>query len=155
VKRLVLCLAILVAISNLQAVTDRQHDSFDFGWRFHLGDASGAEQPAFSDSSWRTLDVPHDWSIEGTYDQHAPSGGYLPTGIGWYRKSFNLPESERGRRVRVQFDGVYQKSTVWINGYELGQRPDGYSNFGGTVRLIAKARGLPEETIELTTRPQL
>ncbi len=121
------------AISALHAATPRTSDTFDFGWKFHLGDAPGAEQSGFADATWRALDLPHDWSIEGAYDEHAPtggSGGYLPTGIGWYRKTFALPESERGRRVLVQFDGVYQHSTVWINGHELGTRPDGYSTFG-------------------------
>ncbi len=110
----------------------RERTSFDFGWRFNLGDTPGAEQPAFADASWRALDLPHDWSIEGAYDEHAltgGSGGYLPAGIGWYRKSFTLPESARGRRVTIQFDGVYQHSTVWINGHELGTRPYGYATF--------------------------
>lgn len=122
----------LNAASSMQPSAVRQHDSFDFGWRFHLGDAPGAEQPAFADASWRSLDLPHDWSIEGPYDEHAPtggSGGFLPTGLGWYRKTFTLPESDRGRLVIVQFDGVYEHSTVWINGHELGTRPYGYSTF--------------------------
>jgi len=116
----------------MHAAPARQHASFDFGWRFHLGDLSGAEQPAFADSAWRKLDLPHDWSIEGPYDEHTAtggSGGYLPTGIGWYRKMFRLPESDRGRRGIIEFDGVYQHSTVWINGHELGTRPYGYSSF--------------------------
>jgi beta-galactosidase len=110
----------------------RQNDLFDFGWRFHLGAAQSPETPAFDDSTWRSLDLPHDWSIEGPYDPNAPaggSGGYLPTGLGWYRKTFLLPEGARGRRVSVQFDGVYEHSTVWINGHEAGTRPYGYSSF--------------------------
>ena len=110
----------------------RQQDSFDQDWRFFLGDCAGAEQPAFSDSTWRTLDLPHDWSIEGPYDEKASSGGpggYLPTGVGWYRKTFTLPESARGQRVAIQFDGVYQHSTVWINGHNLGTWPYGYTTF--------------------------
>jgi beta-galactosidase len=132
------------------AASPRQLDLFDFGWRFHQGDAPGAEMPAFVDSAWRPLDLPHDWSIEGKYDEHAPSGGpggYLPTDIGWYRKAFTIPENERGRRMAVQFDGVYEHSTVWINGHEAGTRPYGYSsfvyditqylNFGTTLNVIA------------------
>lgn len=110
----------------------REHASFDFGWRFVRADVPGAEAAAFDDSSWRALDLPHDWSIEGPYDEQAPtrgSGGYLPTGIAWYRKTFTLPESARGQRVAIQFDGVYQHSTVWINGHELGAWPYGYSSF--------------------------
>jgi beta-galactosidase len=128
---LVACAALLSAAPSIQAAA-RQHDSFDFGWRFHPGDAPGAEQSAFADSTWRPLDLPHDWSIEGPYDEKAPtggSGGYLPTGIGWYRKTFTLPETARGRRVTIQFDGVYQHSTVWLNGHELGTWPYGYTTF--------------------------
>jgi beta-galactosidase len=105
---------------------------FDFGWRFQLGDAPGADKAAFDDTTWRALDLPHDWSIEGTYDEKAPSGssgGYVQTGVGWYRKTFSLTEADRGRRVAVQFDGVYEHSTVWVNGHEAGNRPYGYSSF--------------------------
>ena len=112
--------------------TIRQTQTFDFGWKFHLGDVAAAEKAAFDDSTWRSLDLPHDWSIEGPYDEKAPtgpSGGYLPTGIGWYRKSFLVPGDARSRRVTIQFDGVYEHSTVWINGHESGTRPYGYSSF--------------------------
>jgi beta-galactosidase len=140
----------LISTSHLQAADVRQHDSFDSGWRFHLGDIPGAEQSAFADSAWRAFDLPHDWSIEGPYDEHAATGGpggYLPTGIGWYRKTFTLPENARGRQVTLQFDGVYQHSTVWLNGHELGTWPYGYTtfrydltphlNFGTTPNLLA------------------
>ncbi len=116
----------------MQAGAVRLKLSFDFGWRFHLGDAPGAEETIFADTAWRSLDLPHDWSIEGPYDEHAPTGGaggFLPTGLGWYRKTFNLPESDRCRLVIIQFDGVYEHSTVWINGHELGSHPYGYSTF--------------------------
>ena len=104
----------------------RIHDSFDFGWKFFKGDAPGAQQPAFADAAWRTLDVPHDWSIEGPFAQNEPSGGSganAPTGIGWYRKRFRVPASYKGREVSIEFDGVYQNSEVWINGQYLGKRP--------------------------------
>ena len=124
--------ALLVAAAPLASAATRTVDSFDLGWRFHLGDAPGADKPGFSDSAWRQLDLPHDWSIEGPYDQAAATGGpggYLPAGIGWYRKTFTLPDSDRGRQVSVQFDGVYEHSTVWINGHEAGSRPYGYTTF--------------------------
>jgi len=107
-------------------------ESFDFGWRFAKGDHPGAEQGAFNDSGWRALALPHDWSIEGPYDQNAPTGGQggsLPTGIGWYRKTFRLPESAKGKILRIRFDGVYENSTVWINGHNLGTQPYGYTTF--------------------------
>ncbi len=117
------------SISN---VPPRMRESFDFGWNFIRGDMPGAQNPAFDDSSWRTLDLPHDWSIEGPVAEQEPSGGaggYFPTGIGWYRKQFKLPEFCRGRKILVEFDGIYQNSEVWINGTYLGQRPYGYVPF--------------------------
>src|SRR5277367_4009102 len=112
--------------------TARSRDTFDFGWKFSKGDTPGAEQDGFVDSGWRDVDLPHDWSIEGPFGEKEPSGGpgaYLPTGIGWYRKKFRLPESERDRTVLIELDGVYQNSTVWINGHQLGTRPYGYVPF--------------------------
>lgn len=104
--------------------------NFDADWRFFKGDAQGAEQAGFNDSAWRKLDLPHDWSIEGPYAPSNASGmGFLPGGIGWYRKTFSLPETARGRIVSIAFDGAYRDSDVWINGRHLGHRPYGYSSF--------------------------
>jgi beta-galactosidase len=110
----------------------RVRDSFDFGWKFFMGDAPGAQQPNFADASWRDVDLPHDWSVEGPFTERpAPAriAASLPTGIGWYRKRFSIPESQRDRRVVIEFDGVYQLSEVWINGQYLGKRPYGYISF--------------------------
>ena len=108
----------------------RQHRIFDEQWRFSKADVKGAEQVSFNDSGWRTVRLPHDWSIEGPYRaDHASGTGYLPGGFGWYRKSFSLPESAKGQKVYVEFDGVYRDSDVWINGHPLGHRPYGYSSF--------------------------
>jgi beta-galactosidase len=104
----------------------------DTGWKFKLGDTKEAKDAGFDDSGWRDLDLPHDWSIEGQYDNNVPSGGsggYLPTGIGWYRKHFILPESVRSGQVWIEFDGIYENSEVWINGQYLGKRPFGYISF--------------------------
>ncbi|WP_426670832.1 beta-galactosidase GalB [Mucilaginibacter sp. McL0603] len=117
---------------NSVANFHRSIADFDKGWHFHLGDVSGAENPTISDAAWRTLDLPHDWSVEGTFSKEnpaTPEGGALPGGIGWYRKSFTVPASSKGKEVYIDFDGVYQKSTVWINGHELGFRPNGYISF--------------------------
>ena len=106
--------------------------SLDTDWRFMKGDADGAERPEFNDSSWRALDVPHDWAIEGPFDRSLnPDTGALPyAGVGWYRKRFTLPGATRGRHVEVLFDGAMANARVWINGHELGNRPYGYSSFG-------------------------
>jgi len=104
----------------------------DPGWRFTLGDPKGAEQPGFDDRGWRRLDLPHDWSIEGTPTQDAPAGGrggYFPTGIGWYRKAFRVPAGTASHETWLEFDGVYMNSDVWINGVHLGKRPYGYISF--------------------------
>lgn len=105
---------------------------FDTDWRFFKGDANGAERAGFDDEAWRKLDVPHDWSIEGPFDEKNPTGGaggFLPSGVGWYRKHFTLPSSDAGRRVFVEFDGVMANSDVWVNGFHLGHRPYGYVSF--------------------------
>jgi beta-galactosidase len=118
--------------------------SFDPGWRFLQGDPPGAERPGFDDSGWRTLDVPHDWSIAGPFDPKNPTGGaggFLPSGVGWYRKRFGLGSVGGGRRVSVEFDGVMANSDVWLNGVRLGHRPYGYVGFAYelTGRLVAGA----------------
>ncbi|MGA1983148.1 MAG: glycoside hydrolase family 2 TIM barrel-domain containing protein [Acidobacteriaceae bacterium] len=110
----------------------RSRESFDFGWKFLQSDAPGAQMPNFADATWRDVDLPHDWSIEGPFGENEPSSGngaYLPTGIGWCRKRFRLPASDRGRVVLLEFDGVYQNSEVWINGQYLGLRPYGFVPF--------------------------
>src|ERR1043165_6588203 len=105
--------------------------SFNDGWRFFKGDAPGAEQPGFDDSSWRPQRLPHDWAIEGPFDSKLnPHTGALPIfGTGWYRKTFTLPETARDIFLSIEFDGAMSNSTVWINGHELGGRPYGYIGF--------------------------
>src|SRR5216117_823188 len=131
-RRLAALLALLVAGHPAAARGQRQTSNFDHDWRFHLGDVAGAQAPAFADSGWRTLDLPHDWSIEGEFSEQNPAGvagGALPGGVGWYRKTFAVPASESRKVVFIEFDGVYRNSEVWINGQYLGKRPYGYSSF--------------------------
>jgi beta-galactosidase len=128
--RRVLLATLLAALPAGAADAPRERRSFDEGWFFHKGDVKGAEQRGLDDHRWRALDLPHDWSIEGPYSASNPScKGYLPGGIGWYRKAFQLPPSVRRRRISIVFDGVYRDSDVWINGHHLGHRPYGYSSF--------------------------
>ena len=106
--------------------------SFNQNWRFNLGDVPDAKDAGFNDSQWRQLDLPHDWSIEGEFNENAPSGtggGALPGGLGWYRKTFTMPAAAKGKLIFIEFDGVYRNSEVWINGHYLGKRPYGYSSF--------------------------
>ena len=121
-----------LTVGTSPATAQRQRYSMDPGWRFTLGDPTGADQAGFDDRAWRLLDLPHDWSIEGTPQQDAPGRGtmgYFPTGIGWYRKAFRLPAGPRGREAWLEFDGVYMNSDVWINGHKVGTRPYGYISF--------------------------
>ena len=114
------------------AAAQRQRFSMDPGWRFTLGDPAGAERPGFADQGWRRLDLPHDWSIEGTPRRDAPAGGrggYYPTGVGWYRKAFRLPPGPKSREAWLELDGVYMNSDVYLNGVRLGRRPYGYISF--------------------------
>ncbi|MBP6182117.1 glycoside hydrolase family 2 TIM barrel-domain containing protein [Flavobacterium sp.] len=106
--------------------------NFDSGWQFIKGEVPEAEKPLFDDSQWRKLNVPHDWSIEGPYDRDNTSGrggGYLPTGIGWYRKTFNMNTADAKKICTIEFDGIMANSQVWINGKHLGKRPYGYTSF--------------------------
>jgi beta-galactosidase len=96
--------------------------SFNQSWQFYLGDVADGQSVDLDDSRWRKLDLPHDWSIEGRFDEKNPAGtggGALPGGLGWYRKSFNLPVSAKGKSLFIAFDGVYRNSEVWINGQTL------------------------------------
>ena len=109
-----------------------RRSSFDDGWTFTKGDIPDAQLPQSTVGSWTPVIIPHDWSISGPFSETEPcgsSGAYLPTGIGWYRKSFQLPRADAGRRILLQFDGVYQCSDVWINGQHLGTRPYGFTTF--------------------------
>lgn len=100
------------------------------GWKFHLGECEEAWYRGFDDTKWRSVMVPHDWSIELPMEKTNSSGtGYVAGGIGWYRLHFKLPEAYRGKRVRIVFDGVYKNSQVWCNSYHLGKRPFGYATF--------------------------
>jgi len=117
---------------SAQNQSPRIVQSFDSSWKFFKGDTNGAEETSFNDEVWRSLNVPHDWSIEGPYDRNNTTGrggGYLPDGIGWYRKTFLLDDEDASKLVFIDFDGVMANSDVWINGYHLGKRPYGYSSF--------------------------
>ncbi|MDQ8202159.1 glycoside hydrolase family 2 TIM barrel-domain containing protein [Pelagicoccus sp. SDUM812003] len=137
-----LALSALASASVSQAASQRER-SFDADWQFLRSDALGAEAPDFDDSAWRTIDVPHDWSIEdlpqlsestvGPFDPSLSEGGaytgHVLGGIGWYRKGFVLNEADSGKLVSIRFDGVYMNADVWINGYHLGSHPYGYTSF--------------------------
>jgi beta-galactosidase len=137
----------------------RQRINFDEHWKFHFGHAANPEKdfnfsiatifsksggapgtaidPRFKDSSWRTLNLPHDWAVELPFvnvdDRNVESHGYKPVGglfpetsIGWYRKHFKIAKEDSGQRFQIQFDGIFRDARVWVNGFYLGKNESGY-----------------------------
>ncbi len=136
-RQLKLLLLAILLITGLTTSTKAQESSkrkqlFDYNWKFYLGDEPKASANDFADKNWRTLDLPHDWSIEGNVDPKNPmgnDGGYFPAGIGWYRKTFTVPTGWKDKYVSIYFEGVYMNSEVFINGKPLGVHPYGYTTF--------------------------
>ena len=134
-RKLLLSLLFLLSLT-MQATTapifsQSFTEPFDDGWLFYLGNEESAKNVDFIDTSWRKLTLPHDWSVEFAPSEQEPSGndgGYLPTGIGWYRKHFHLPALQ-SQSLFLYFEGIYERSTVYVNGQEVGGRPYGYSSF--------------------------
>jgi beta-galactosidase len=132
--------------------------SADADWKFDLGDPADAYSSNFNDDSWRTLTVPHDWSIEGVASEKNPTGGgggYFPAGIGWYRKTFTAPSSWKGRRVCLEFDGVSGEATVYLNGHKLGVHPYAYTSFrfGITSELNLDAKNVLAVRVDNSLQP--
>jgi beta-galactosidase len=125
----------------LYAQKYRSKIDFDNGWKFSLDGSEKAIQPTFNDQSWRNIHLPHDWSIEGEYSLSNGSdwqSGYLPGGIGWYRKTFSYNPDWKNKQVAIQFDGVYMNSEVWINGQYLGRRPNGSLSFSYPIAKLLR-----------------
>ncbi len=150
-----------IAFQNNIKSSPREKLLMDFGWKFHLGNASnpkddfgygteaifakagdgaGAMRPEFKDSTWRIINLPHDWAIEHDFvnvnDGDVTAHGYRPVGrqfpettIGWYRKSFEIPNADLGKRITIKFDGVSRDCNVWLNGHFIGRNLSGYSEF--------------------------
>jgi len=133
--------SLMLGCSTPKFESSSRSQLFDSDWKFNLGDISGSETAVFDDSNWRSLDLPHDWSIEdrtpedsviGPFSSESQGGGatgHVVGGIGWYRKSFTLDPESKDKRISVLFDGVYMQSDVWINGKHVGSHPYGYTPF--------------------------
>jgi beta-galactosidase len=135
---ILVCQPVSVLTQGAGGRSVRQKILLDASWRFHPGDMPGsvvttgpaAALPAFDDRAWRPVNLPHDYVVEGAFDPKADtSHGFLPVGVGWYRKTFTLSAQDRGRKLFLDFDGVYRDSTVWLNGHLLGKHPSGYTGF--------------------------
>ncbi|HEY5499411.1 MAG TPA: sugar-binding domain-containing protein, partial [Bacteroidales bacterium] len=130
---------------------------FDAEWKFLRDNITGAEQPTYDDSNWRTLDLPHDWSIEdlpggtnseqiGPFSKNSAGGfatGHTVGGIGWYRKQFSLDPADAGSSVSIQFDGIFNESDVWLNGKHVGFHPNGYTSFVYDLSAFLNPAGQP------------
>ncbi|MGW2331332.1 glycoside hydrolase family 2 TIM barrel-domain containing protein [Streptomyces sp. NPDC001700] len=140
----------------------------DDGWRFTLVTPDGnaepdsahedARQPGYDDSAWRTVAVPHDWSIEQTpTTEHGTTGGtgFLPGGLGWYRKTFTLPSGIAGQRISVEFDGVYMDAYVYCNGKLIGNHPYGYTGFALDLTDVVHTDGTTPNVLAVRVRNQL
>ena len=137
-------LAALLLVFTSAVGQPRRVTNMDAGWRFHQGDVMGAEAATYDDMDWRRLDVPHDWSIEGDNLRENPGGGsigFFPTGMGWYRKTFDVKAFDKNKLYSIEFDGIYMLSTVWLNGHELGTWPYGYSSFSYDLTPYLRAKG--------------
>ena len=144
------------------AASPREHLSLDAGWKFHLGDdwpgalhldkagsSTGPASDKFSDQSWRVLDLPHDWAIELPFDKNADYNhgfkalgpGYLKNSIGWYRRTFELPQADSGKRIWLTFDGVFRDATVWVNGWLIKRHEGGYYPFREDITDVVRVGG--------------
>ena len=157
----------LALASNCPAESPRQHLRIDDNWKFFLGDPKNAPTPDFADSEWRSVTLPHDWSIEGNMDPKAPmggQGGFFPAGIGWYRYHWQAPADWKGKCVRVEFEGVYMNADVYLNGQKLDSHPYGFTSFfvdltpalkagDGNVLAVRVDNSAQKKTVdEVTTR---
>lgn len=121
---------ILVSVAIYGQVSFGEPQKINDDWRFILQDVTEAKARQFDDSKWQKLDLPHDWSVEGQLSPTLAScTGFLPGGIGWYRKVLTIPQEKQGEKVYIYFEGVYNRSEVFVNGQSVGQRPNGYVSF--------------------------
>jgi len=137
-KNYLLCgflIFIVLGYACVKPVDDkvRSREKFNSDWRFTRGDPENARLPGFDDSNWRKPDLPHDWAIEGPFNEQVYfQGGFLPyPGVGWYRKTFTLPPGTEC--CRIEFDGVMRDAKVWLNGDYLGGWAYGYTSFSFDV----------------------
>lgn len=129
-KKLLLLILVVIGVSSLSAQGFGSRELLNKNWKFTLSNPKYAGAEFHDDSKWRNIEIPHDWSVEGLASPtNASCTGYLPGGIGWYRKSLDISAEKKGEKVYVYFEGVYNNSDVYINGKWIGKRPNGYISF--------------------------
>lgn len=121
---------------------------FNDGWKFSLGRSSEAYKPEFNDADWESIDLPHDFSISQEFTSRGEAeSGFLPGGTGWYRKNFIMPEECDGKRLVLNFDGVYSHASVYVNGTKLGEHHYGYTAFAFDITDYVTCDGSTENII--------
>jgi beta-galactosidase len=127
---IVILLVMFIAPSLRAQVSFGQPEKINENWKFILSDVPDGQSFTLDDTKWQEVNIPHDWSIKGQLSPTLAScTGYLPGGIGWYRKIIDIPADKQGQKVYLYFEGVYNRSEVFINGESLGKRPNGYISF--------------------------
>ncbi|MGN1191872.1 MAG: glycoside hydrolase family 2 TIM barrel-domain containing protein [Dorea sp.] len=130
------------------SIQDTREADFNEGWKFYLGTSSNAQNSNFDDSSWKSVTLPHDFSISQSYTTSGEAeSGFLPGGTGWYRKTFTLPESYAGKRLVINFDGVYSDAYVYVNGTQVGENHYGYTSFAIDITDKVTCDGSTENVI--------
>ncbi|SNR44768.1 sugar-binding domain-containing protein [Flavobacterium sp. ov086] len=129
-KRILLPVLLFSCLSAFSQISFGDSKKINDNWKFNLQDTPEAQKTTYDDSKWQSVNVPHDWSVKGQLSPTLAScTGFLPGGIGWYRKSINIPQAKTGEKVYLYFEGVYNRSEVFLNGHSLGKRPNGYISF--------------------------
>ncbi|WP_339884089.1 sugar-binding domain-containing protein [Polaribacter vadi] len=130
IKKIVLLILTFYSVSAFSQISFGKSTKINDQWKFILQDNQDFKNTSFNDDTWQTVNVPHDWSIKGQLSPTLASGtGYLPGGIAWYRKSIDIPLDTKGQKIFLYFEGVYNRSELYINGKSIGKRPNGYISF--------------------------
>lgn len=130
IKKFLLPILVFSCISVFGQISFGDSKKINDNWKFMLQDTPDAQNASYNDANWQSVNVPHDWSVKGRLSPTLAScTGWLPGGIGWYRKTLNIPSTKQGEKVYLYFEGVYNRSEVFINGHSLGKRPNGYISF--------------------------
>lgn len=141
----------IIGDSETVKVTTNQSDrktNFNKDWKFYLGTSSTAQNVNFDDSAWKTVSIPHDFSITQSYTTSGEAeSGFLPGGTGWYRKAFTLPTTDAGKAFVLSFDGVYSDAYVYVNGTYVGEHHYGYTNFAFDITDYLTVDGATENVI--------
>ncbi len=164
-----ICSLVAVACAGLgcashEAESPRRVLALDSGWRFHLGDVANASAPGYDDHEWRLVDVPHDYAVEGSFSRTNPFvypgmdtswyslHGFLPVQPAVYRKTILIPADAGGKRLWLEFDGVFSNSRYWLNGRQIGSQYSGYTRSRFDITDAADCGGRNVLTVQVDPR---